>query len=233
MRIAVCDDQVQCRAQAVAAIRDCIRSQGVLVDDFKDGPSFLRAFKNRPYDLVFLDIEMPEMDGITAARRLRQLSREVPIVFLTSHIEYALEGYEVNALRYLTKPIHPVKLREVLTFVLDQIQQQRVLWVKTDLDEEKVHIRDILYMEAQNQNILICTKTDSYSVRYNMADYEAQLQEDGFFRIHRGYLVSLRHIKSMGKHEVTLSDKTVLPVSRNKEKELKEALFQYIRKEAF
>ena len=232
MRIAICDDQAQCRVQAVTAIRDCLRAAGVLVDDFKDGPSFLKAFQNRPYDLVFLDIEMPEMDGITVARRLRQLNKEIPIVFLTSHIEYALEGYEVNALRYLTKPISPVKLQEVLRYVSEQMQQQRVLWVKTDLCDQKVHIRDILYMEAQNQNILICTKTDSYSVRYNMGDYETELQEDGFFRIHRGYLVSLRHIKSMGKHEVTLSDKTVLPVSRTKEKELKDALFQYIRKEA-
>ena len=232
MRIAVCDDQVQYRVQAAGAIRDCLRSSGVLVDDFKDGPSFLRAFKNRPYDLVLLDIEMPDMDGITLARRLREFHKDVPIVFLTSHIEYALEGYEVNALRYLTKPIQVEKLRQVLLFVSEQLQQQRVLWVKTDLGDEKVHIKDILYMEAQNQNILICTKQESYCVRYNMSDYENQLRDDGFFRIHRGYLVSLRQIKNMGKGEVTLSDKTVLPVSRSKEKELKEALFQYIRKEA-
>ena len=88
-------------------------------------------------------------------------------------------------------------------------------------------------MEAQNQNILICTMDDSYSVRYNLSDYEAQLQADDFFRIHRGYLVALRYIKSIGKSEVTLEDGTTLPVSRSKEKHLKEALFQFIRKEAF
>lgn len=233
MRIAVCDDQSACREQAVQAIRGSLRSTGVLVDAFKDGPSFLQAFARHPYDLVFLDIEMPEMNGITVARRLRTLHREVPIIFLTSHIEYALEGYEVNALRYLTKPIQPTKLQEVLDYVAKSMQEQRVLWIKTDLGEEKLPVRDILYMEAQNQNVRICIPKTDHCVRYNLADYEEELTEDGFFRIHRGYLVSLRHIQSVGKGQLTLSDGTVLPVSRNKEKELKDALFQYIRKEAF
>ena len=232
MRIAICDDEIQCRTQAVNAIRDCLRSEGVLVDAFKDGPSFLQGFIKRPYDLVFLDIEMPVMDGIAVARRLRELNKEVPIVFLTSHIEFALVGYEVNALRYLTKPISMPKLQEVLSHVSLQMQAQRVLWVKTDLNEEKVHIKDILFMEAQNQNIMIYTPKASYCVRYNLSDYETQLQEDGFFRIHRGYLVGLRHVKSVGKREVTMTDGNVLPVSRTREKELKDALFQYIRKEA-
>lgn len=232
MRIAICDDEIQYRTQAVNAIRECIRSEGVLVDPFKDGKSLLQSFHKRPYDLVFLDIEMPELDGIAVARRLRELSKEVPIVFLTSHIEFALVGYEVNALRYLTKPISIPKLQEVLKHVSQQMQEHRVLWVKTDLSEEKVHIKDILYMEAQNQNIMIYAGKATYNVRYNLSDYEEQLQADGFFRIHRGYLVSLRHVKSLGKREVTMVDGTLLPVSRNKEKELKDALFQYIRKEA-
>ena len=192
----------------------------------------MNAFAKRPYDLVFLDIEMPEMDGIATARKLREKSREVPIIFLTSHIEYALEGYEVNALRYLTKPINSTKLYEVLDFVASQMQEQKVLWVKTDLSEERVHMKEILFMEAQNQNILISTKKNAYTVRYNLSDYEQELREDGFFRIHRGYLVALRHIKSVEKSQVTLVDNTVLPVSRSKEKELKNALFQYMRKEA-
>ena len=233
MRVAVCDDQLDCRTQAVQAIRASLRSTGVRVDDFRDGPSFLQAFTKNPFDLVFLVIEMPGMNGITVARRLRQLHRDVPIVFLTSHIEYALEGYEVNALRYLTKPIQSKKLQEVLDFVSKSLQAQRVLWIKTELGEEKLPVDQILYMEAQNQNVRICVKNSCHCVRYNLADYEKELAEDGFFRIHRGYMVSLRHIQSVGKGQLTLSDGTALPVSRTKEKELKEALFQYIRKEAF
>ncbi len=232
MRIAVCDDEPQYRQQAVQAIHECTRSLDVLTDIFGSGNAFLQAFQKHPYDLVFLDIEMPEIDGISLARKLRELNRDVPIVFLTSHIEYALEGYEVNALRYLTKPIQSEKLHELLGYVMERMQEQRTLWLKTDMGEERVLVKDILYLEAQNQNILIRTAKWDYLVRYNLGEYEKELSEDGFFRIHRGYLVSLRHVKSLGKHELTLSNSTVLPVSRTKEKSLKEALFQYIREEA-
>lgn len=232
MRIAICDDEPQCRRQAVQAIHACTKSLDILTDVFESGNDLLQAFRKSPYDLVFLDIEMPELDGIRLARKLREMSRDIPIVFLTSHIEYALEGYEVNALRYLTKPIRPEKLHELLGYVMQQMQEQHTLWLKTDLGEERVPVREILCLEAQNQNILVRTADRDYMVRYNLGEYEKELAEDGFFRIHRGYLVSLRHVKSLGKHEVTLSDNTILPVSRTKEKALKEALFQYIREEA-
>lgn len=233
MRIAICDDQAQCRMQTEVAVRECLKGTDYGVTAFSSGNDLLQSFKNKPYDLVFLDIEMPEIDGITLARQLRSVSSDVPIIFLTSHLEYALEGYEVRALRYLTKPINPQKLQEVLTYILRQMQEQRTLWVKTDLTEKKLMIRDIVCMEAQNQNILITAGSDTYTVRYNLSDYETELKDDGFFRVHRGYLVSLQHIKSLGKGEVVMDSGDVLPVSRSKEKPLKEALFEYIRKEAF
>lgn len=232
MRIAICDDQSECRRQTESAIRECLRGSDYGIDVFKEGKAFLQAFQKKAYDLVFLDIEMPEMDGITVAKELRKLHREVPIVFLTSHIEYALEGYEVNALRYLTKPVSIPKLQEVLACVRQRLQEQRILWIKTELGDQKLPVRNVVFMEAQNQNILIYTTREAYNVRYNLSDYEQELTADGFFRIHRGYLVSLAHVKSVGKCELTMDNGAVLPVSRAKEKELKDALFQYIQQEA-
>lgn len=233
MRIAICDDQSVCLEQTLSAVRKCVSIAEARVDLFKSGLSFLKEFKSYPYDLVFLDIEMPEIDGITLAKKLRKLNADVPIIFLTSHIEYALEGYEVNALRYLTKPVDFNKLRDVFSVVMERIRQKRILWIKTDLGEQMLPVKDILFMEAQNQNILIYTTKETYCVRYNLSNYEQELEQDGFFRIHRGYLVSLSHIKSLSKGEIKLTDNTTLPVSRTKEKDLKEALFKHIRKEAF
>ena len=232
MRIAICDDQLQCRKQTEEAVRECLKGLEYGVELFKDGFEFLQAFGRKPYDLVLLDIEMPKIDGISLAKELRKLHKDVPIVFLTSHIEYALEGYEVNALRYLTKPVSIPKLREVLSCVWQRMQKQRILWVKTELGDQKLPVREIVFMEAQNQNILIYTTGEVYSIRYNLADYQQELAADGFFRIHRGYLVSLGHVKNVGKCELTMDNGAVLPVSRAKEKELKEALFQYIQQEA-
>lgn len=229
MRIAVCDDEALCRRQLISAVDSVTHSLDIITDGFEDGGEFLRRFSENPYDLVFLDIEMPRMDGITLARKLREISGDVPLVFLTCHIEYALEGYEVNALRYLTKPVNEDKLREVINFVTARLQEGRTLWIKTEVGDERLSLYDILYFEAQNQNVLIHTANKAYSVRYNIGDYEQQLCKDGFFRIHRGYLVSLRKIKSVGKGKITLEGDISLPVSRSKEKELREALFSHVK----
>ena len=119
MRIAVCDDEERFRQDIRKHIDALYGSLDVVVDSFSGGKQLIDAFQIRPYDMVFLDIEMPEMDGITLAKKLRSISENIYIVFLTGHVEYALEGYEVNALRYLTKPVQESKLREVLRFVMD------------------------------------------------------------------------------------------------------------------
>lgn len=232
MRVAVCDDEAEYCKQMQKMIEKMYHSLDVIVDTYQTGRDLLRQFEKQNYDLIFLDIEMPGIDGISLARRLRDRKEELRVVFLTSHVEYALKGYEVQALRYLTKPVQEDKLKEVLCYVMKQMQDQRIIWLKTSAGEERVSLSDILYLEAQDQNISINTAERSYVVRYNLRDFEQELKEYGFFRIHRGYLVSLRKISAVRKNEVTLDGGTVLPLSRTREKPLKEALYQYIKREA-
>lgn len=232
MRVAVCDDEAEYCKQMQKMIEKMYHSLDVIVDTYQTGRDLLRQFEKQNYDLIFLDIEMPGIDGISLARRLRDRKEELRLVFLTSHVEYALKGYEVQALRYLTKPVQEDKLKEVLSYVMKQMQDQRIIWLKTSAGEERVSLSDILYLEAQDQNISINTAERSYVVRYNLRDFEQELKEYGFFRIHRGYLVSLRKISAVRKNEVTLDGGTVLPLSRTREKPLKEALYQYIKREA-
>lgn len=233
MRIAICDDE-QCFLDDFRRIADSLyRSLDILIDSFSSGSALLKQFRLKAYDLVFLDIEMPEMDGITLAEELRALSEEVSIVFLTGHIEYAIKGYEVNALRYLTKPADEQKIKDVVDRVLQRLESEKQLWIKTDEGEIRLRLRDILFIESQNQNVIINTAAESYSVRGNMSDYEARLTPDGFFRIHRGYLAALARIRRIAGKEIVMEDGTVLPVSRSKETKLREALFSFVSREAF
>lgn len=232
MRIAVCDDEAEYCKQMQRMIEKMYHSLDVIVDTYQTGHDLLRQFEKQNYDLIFLDIEMPGIDGISLARKLRKKREELRLVFLTSHVEYALKGYEVQALRYLTKPVQEDKLKEVLSYVTEQMQGQKNIWLKTSAGEEQVSVSDILYLEAQDQNISINTAERSYLVRYNLRDFERELREYGFFRIHRGYLVSLGKISAVRKNEVTLDGGVLLPLSRTKEKPLKEALYQYIKREA-
>lgn len=184
MRIAVCDDEEKFRTQAREMIDKLAGSIDVVVDAYEDGRKLLQAFDANPYDVLFLDIEMPAMDGITLAKKLRERSDSIYIVFLTGHVEYALEGYEVNALRYLTKPIQEDKLREVLRFVMDKSSSKRQLLIKVEGEETLINVSDIIYLEAQNQYVMIYTVSGEFLVRYNIGDFEEQLKNDGFFRVH-------------------------------------------------
>ena len=236
MRFAVCDDEEKFRVQARDMIDKLAGSLDVIVDVYEDGRALLDAFDKNPYDVLFLDIEMPAMDGITLARKLRERSDNIYIVFLTGHVEYALEGYEVNALRYLTKPVQEDKLREVIRFVMDKNTSKRQVMIKEDGEELLLNVADIIYFEAQNQYVMIYTTEGEHLIRYNIGDFEEQLKNDGFFRCHRGYLISLAKVKKLVKTDVLMESPdgdVSVPVSRSNVKPLKEALYSYVENVAF
>lgn len=236
MRIAICDDEEKYRIQLKTVLDKLLINTDDDIETFSDGNILAAKFAESPFGLVFLDIEMPEIDGITLARKLRAVSEKVFIVFLTGHVEYALEGYEVNALRYLTKPVDIDKLKEVLNYVRDKIGSARQIIIREDGEEIILNVNDVVYIESMNQNVRIVTTTGEHTIRYNIGDFEEQLKDDGFFRSHRGYLISLSKVKKLIKTDVVLdggADEIVLPVSRSNIKPLKDALYSYVEGAAF
>ena len=233
MRIAVCDDEELFRIEFKNVLDKALVNVDYDIDTFSGGSSLYEAFLKSPFDLVFLDIEMPGIDGITLAKRLRAISENVHIVFLTSHIEYALEGYEVNALRYLVKPVDMNKLGEVLKYVQDKKNNSRQIMIREDGEDIVIDISDIIYMESMDKNVRIVTSKREYVTRYNISDYEEELKNSGFLRIHRGYLISLSKVKKIVKNDVVMDGDISLPVSRSNLKALKDALYAYVEGTAF
>jgi len=233
MRIAVCDDEELFRIEFKSVLDKVLINAEYDIDTFSGGSSLYEAFLKNPFDLVFLDIEMPGIDGITLAKRLRAVSENVQIVFLTSHIEYALEGYEVNALRYLVKPVDMNKLSEVLKYIQDKKNNLRQIMIKQEGEDIVIDISDIIYMESMDKNVRIVTSKSEYITRYNISDYEEELKNSGFLRIHRGYLISLSKVKKIVKNDVVMDGDISLPVSRSNIKTLKDALYAYVEGTAF
>lgn len=233
MRIAVCDDEELFRIEFKSVLDKVLINAEYDIDTFSGGSSLYEAFLKNPFDLVFLDIEMPGIDGITLAKRLRAVSENVQIVFLTSHIEYALKGYEVNALRYLVKPVDMNKLSEVLKYIQDKKNNSRQIMIKQEGEDIVIDISDIIYMESMDKNIRIVTSKSEYITRYNISDYEEELKNSGFLRIHRGYLISLSKVKKIVKNDVVMDGDISLPVSRSNIKVLKDALYAYVEGTAF
>lgn len=232
MRVAICDDEKIQLSITKESIESAYKSLDLIVDTYTSGTELLSALDMVNYDLIILDIEMPGLNGIDTAKKLRKTAEKTAIVFLTSHLEYALEGYEVNALRYLIKPVDNKKISEIITYLLEQKKKDKKILLRNSEDVEMVCVSDIFYMEAQDQMIRVITNKGEYRNRYNLGDYEKELSAYGFFRIHRGYLVNLGHILRLTGREIMMEDNSSLPVSRTKEASLKKALLHYVRNEA-
>ena len=232
MRVAICDDEKIQLSITKTSVENAYNSLDLIVDTYTSGIELLNAVDVVNYDLIILDIEMPGVNGIDTAKRLRKIEDKTAIVFLTSHVEYALEGYEVNALRYLTKPASTEKLSEIITYLLEQKKKDKRILLRNSEDVEMVCVADIYYMEAQDQMIRVVTDKGEYRNRYNLGDYETELSAYGFFRIHRGYLINLGHVLKMTGREIIMEDGAALPISRTKEAALKNALLHYVRSEA-
>ena len=242
MRIAVCEDESLFRAQIVREIEAYYHSLDVVVDSFSSGEELIQKYEDGKqagqfprYEILFLDIEMKKLDGFETARRLREYGGREILIFLTSHTEMAMQGYEVNAFRFLGKPLEKAKLAEALEEVGKRFLQEKTILLHTSQEDIKVAISDILYVESMKNDVhfyvLEHRNTDcvkEHKVRSTITEVEEQLKGNGFFRCHRSYLVQLLHVETYTNKEVVLQNGSVLPISRGKAGALKSALVDVI-----
>lgn len=236
MRIAVCDDEVLFLEKIKQYMEKNYRNLDTEIDYFVSAEELLfQAKKGRKYHLGILDIEMEKMDGMTLARQLKELDEDMEIIFLTSHRELALEGYEVKALRFLVKPIQEEKLAEAIFSAKKILEKryQKLLFVQENTEEIYLKPEEIYFIEAADKQIKIVTKDREIMGKMGIAQAEKLLPGELFFRCHRSFLVNLSHIRSIDGERILCSDGKEAYVSRLRKKELKAAMELYIRENAW
>lgn len=232
MKIAVCDDERAFAARLKGMIDSYYRTADCGVYVFTSANQLIDEICGAPdkFAAVFLDIEMPEINGLEAAATIRQMSAGIEIIFLTSHTEFAMEGYEVNALRFLAKPIIEEKLHEALALLDKSTANGRCIVIAEGGSRILVKQADVIYIRAENVYLKIVTTGQSYLHRQKLADIESELDSGRFVRIHRSYIVNLAHVKSYNGRSVIMTDGAELPLSRSCEKKFKDAVMIYLRR---
>ena len=219
MRIAVIDDRPADRETIAALVSRWAkdRDTAVTVVPFPSAEAFLFAYsEDKNFDILLLDIEMSGEDGITLAKRLRQEGCAAEIVFVTSHFELAGEGYEVDALHYLVKPVSQEKLSAVLTKAANRLKAAPPsVVISSEGETVRLAEYELLYVEAFLHYLVLHTEERDYRIKEPLGDFAGRLSED-FFRIHRSVLVNLRRIVKITRSDVTLDSGDVLPVARGK-----------------
>lgn len=226
MRIAVCDDEIVLVKQIYQYLW---RQPDCSVDCFySPGELWTRYEAGERYDVLFLDVLMKPLNGIALAKKIRSLDRNAVLIFLTAYLEYAPEGYEVNAFRYLLKPVTEKDISAVIMEVRRELETARTLRVRTSGCELLLHIRELRYLEADNKDTVLYYMEDRITLRKGLNELEAKLSPFFFYRVHRKFLVNLTHVREFDETRLTLDCGKTIPISRRRSREFRLALGAYI-----
>lgn len=233
MKIAICDDENlwQNRLEKMTAkwAADC--KLPVCIELFNSGESFLFAFEqDRDWDVLLLDIEMNGLNGMELAKKLREAGSEAAIIFTTGYAEYMPQGYDVNAMQYLLKPVDEQKLISCLDRIRQQTETSEAKIVFTTVDLAKLSIAPsrIWCVEACGHGSILKVGNRSYECKESIGTSEALLHDtEGIIKCHRSYLVNIRHISEIRREEIVLDDGQRIPVSKSAYRKVNEVFIRY------
>lgn len=227
LRFAVCDDEKEQLDLVSDKIREYYSDECEIIK-YEDGECLLADTRTEHFDVLFLDIVMPGINGIELAEQIREENKNVMIVFVTNSEELAHMGYKCGAFRFVRKS----KLEKELSETAESLKKyfcsaNEYVKLKTPDGEIIKAIKDIKYFEVTGHNVTVIS-TDEERVCGTMQEYEDRFGKNGFIRIHKGYLVNFRSIRSIHKLEVRLIDGNALPLSRNRASETKKKLQEFM-----
>ena len=232
MRIAICDDQQSQLDQIRQMILDWKGYPGTLtVRCFENGDDLLQAHLAAPFDIIFLDVLMPLLNGMETAKKLRQADMTVKLVFLTSSPDFAVEAFSVKASNYLLKPLDPDKLHRCLEELSEELHTSaRKICIRGIHTLHQIPVADIEYIESQNKRILfVLSNGETILSGEPLYAYEEKLPlEDGFFKCSRSFIVNIHRIDTFTAKEIRTRSGARIPISRSCHREFKRAYFSVL-----
>lgn len=237
MRLAIVDDEEVFRSQIENTVNQVYGRDDITCFLYSDGEEILKSISNgNHYDAIFLDIEMKSFDGMATAKKIRELKINTPIIFITSHVEMAMDGYEVAAFRFLGKPVDPEKLKAVLNDLERMIYSETSITLHIDGENKVLPISSIQYIESQNNDVVyhlgVGDKAEEIKVRSKLSDALDMVNDRSidFYKIHRCTIVNMKNIRQFKATEVTMKDGTILPVSRGEQAKFRQAMFDFVKR---
>lgn len=236
--IAVCDDDDAYRTQICATIEIHLRNQHVRgkILDYDNAEKLISVLESKsPYfDIIFLDIVMGDMNGMTCAKLIRQQDKLAKIVFLTNVTDYVYEGYEVNASGYLVKPINEQKIIAFVDKMIAQLDAaaKEIIAITNGGVTKRLPQRNILYLESKKNKVeIILAPEDEKIAIYTTLDSFEQLHSSSMWiRPHKSFLVNFQHIEQYTGDKFVLSNGTVIPISRAYKAKAREHFFALLHK---
>ena len=212
LTILIVDDELLARKRLRTLLGDCTEPTVIIGGEAKNSAEALALLEQVQFDAVLLDIHMPGGDGLALARRLKDLSHQPAIVFITAHAEHAVEAFELTATDYLTKPVRLERLQNSL-LKIEQFRQlirqlepentkniaSEILIIQERGTTERIPLNEVLYLKAELKYISVRTALKTYILEGSLSELEARYPAH-FLRIHRNALVATQAIRALEKH---------------------------------
>ncbi|MCL2002695.1 MAG: LytTR family DNA-binding domain-containing protein [Oscillospiraceae bacterium] len=230
-RVAICEDEAFIRREQEAACRAILERLNIeyQLSVFEASAAFWDAFSGgERYDLLLLDIMMDETDGMELARKIRGHDNSAAIVFVTSNPDYALHGYDVNALHYLMKPLDAAALERLIEADHQRRSHQPFLIVKSGAQNLRIPAKDILYLENTGRRVKIAMTNGTAEVSGKLSDLLESLPGSAITRCHVGYAVNMRQIRELTRTDAIAMNGRKIPVSRAYSKAAQKAFLKQL-----
>ena len=236
LRVAVCDDDEASLGIISSSLKDVFAAHGVdaVTSLFSSAEELAKVIPTRRYDLLLLDIDMPGLDGITFAKRLREQRDRVDIMYISSREDKVFDSLRVSPVGFIRKSRFLSDMSEVVGAYLESRRESHKQSVVMLRDAEAVYpvqVDRISYIEGQrkHQAVHVEGRNSPIVLRRTMGELERDLAGEGFIRVHKGYLVNYRFIQVVGSGALTLTTGEELPVSRRKEAETRDRLLELVQ----
>lgn len=217
--IGICDDEKCFREAIHEMICKCVfQYDDITFSYFSSGAEVIEAIENKKFncELLFLDINMPETNGLQTAAFIRENRIDVDIIFVTVSSEHVFDGYTYRAFTYLLKPLNVTRLSDELGRYMKLRENcSKCLYVNVGGKKVQIFLERVKYFAAEGRKILVIQKGEKELLSFyaKMGDLQETLQDDDFLRCHQSYLVNAKYIQSFSRTEINLSDEAI-PVSR-------------------
>ena len=242
LQIGICDDETLLLDEIKNLTENCLQQQQTfcILSTYTDGRNLLYDIQDgKHFDLLLLDIEMPDLSGMELAKQVHRLLPDALMIFVTAHYKYAVDAYELHIFRYIPKnqlkERLPHALRDAVSLL--EIQNTDSYIISSQNRLERIPYKEILYIEKDGKNALFHTistqkqPTDQAGknrrVRKTLTEVFDELHSEEFHFIERGYIVNLRHVTGISHTDCILADQTRLPVSQSRLPEFKKRLNSY------
>lgn len=232
IKIAVCDDEQFMLDQLSSLISENMLERQVSsysIQQFKDGTSLLND--NSSFDLIFLDIQMNQPNGMETAKRLRQIGNQSLLIFVTILKELVFDAFEVQAYDYLIKPLDTSRFKRMMdrAFAYLKQKEEKTIIIQKRNAYEIIRLSEIVYGEVWGRKIYLHQKDGKITDYYEKLENLEKHVDQRFFRCHRSYLVNLDYVHGCSKGQVLLSQGSKIPVSRLREQEFAQALLRHMK----